>query len=68
MYSKGTFRYIDKDKILPALEKRRTYFAKLCYNELSQCHREALLDIADEIGKWIDNIELGMYDFQQGSE
>lgn len=67
-YPKGTFRYIDKDKILPSLEKRRKELMELTFTNTSEFSRMMLLECADEIGKVIDNIELGMYDWNQGSE
>jgi len=59
-----TFKYIDKDRILPALNKRRRELIDSCMDTDSQNRRMDLLSMADEIGKIIENIEMGMYDWQ----
>lgn len=59
-----TFKYIDKDRILPALNKRRRELIDSCIEEVGPDRRMDLLQIADEIGKIIENIEMGMYDWQ----
>ena len=59
-----TFKYIDKDRILPALNKRRRELIDSCTEEVGPDRRMELLQIADEIGKIIENIEMGMYDWQ----
>lgn len=60
-----TFRYIDKDKILPSLQMDRDYWC----NIIDTC------DNPDEawafiryINNLIDSINDGFYDWQQGSE
>ena len=63
-----TCKYIDKDKILPSLEKRRRQLIESCFEETMTDRRMDLLQLADEIGKIIENIELGIYDWNQGSE
>ena len=67
-YPKGTFKYIDKDKILPALRTKMKRFVDMALKHPNPYSREQLLGIAEEIGSIIDDIELGMYDFQMGSE
>lgn len=60
--------YIAKDKILPALEERRKELIESTCITDDMIRRMELLQLADEIGRVIDNIELGLYDWNQGSE
>jgi hypothetical protein len=60
-----TCMYIDKSKILPALEKRRKLLIEAYMCSEDGLHRMDYLQIADEIGNIIDNIEAGMFDWQE---
>jgi hypothetical protein len=63
-----TCMYIDKSKILPALEARRKLLIEAYMCSEDGVHRMDYLQIADEIGQIIENIEMGMFDWNQGSE
>jgi hypothetical protein len=54
---------VDKDKLLPALRKRVYRLM-----EDSEHSQGSLAIAAEEIDKLIEEIECGMYDWQQGSE
>jgi len=43
-----TFKYIDKDRILPALNKRRRELIDSCTEEVGPDRRMDLLQIADD--------------------
>jgi hypothetical protein len=60
-----TCMYIDKSKILPALEARRKLLLEAFMCSEDGLHRMDHLQIADEIGQIIDNIEAGMFDWQE---
>ena len=63
-----TCMYIDKSKILPALEARRKLLMEAYMCSSDPFEHMDYLQIADEIGNIIDNIEMGMWDWQQGAE
>jgi len=60
-----TFKYIDKDKLLPKLHEDRACFYVLCENEPDPTMAYSILRYIDNI---IELIEDGFYDWQQGSE
>ncbi len=63
-----TFKYIDKDKMVPALLRRRDLLTELSYTTDHADQRMAIMDVVDEIDRILQKIDAGFWDWQQGSE
>lgn len=59
-----TFKYVDKDRMVPALVERREFFLSLATGEEHMAQRLAILDIVDEIDRILEHIEVGLWDWQ----
>lgn len=63
-----TFKYIDKDRMVPYLMNRRGFLTELAYSTDSADKRMSILDVVDEIDRILQHIDEGLWDWQQGSE
>lgn len=60
----STFKYIDKDRMVPALLKRRDVLITLAYSEEYVDQRMAILGVIDEIDRILQKVDEGLWDWQ----